>query len=278
MPVAIVRHDRLKSYAAELGFPMHTKVKCDAGFNGYAVWDKFIRENVEWVIETAFDPDNHVKITESAQLVGELKDPWELRCQKFIEGDVEYNTFKAIEGDTTHVNRQAIQVAVSNANFKYKVDFEIADDGSVVTHNALAVAIYDKAEDSSLSYTSELEVAQLWTTKVEHIDIPGQPILFKRAYANDPEIEESYPWIAVGELDAAEYELWVEHNVKPVTTLEDGSGFDARAIDERTESFVAVSKPADISQFFGKVLHSTGSAEPIYPEVDDTAVSGDVNA
>lgn len=245
MAVAVVSHAALRNHALMIGFPLRTKVKCESGLNGYQIWDAWIRENVFWVIETAFDPQAHVKITESAQLVGELKDPWELRCQKFLEGDENYNTFRPLndEGETfqTHVNRQAIQVAVSNAMFKYKVDFETDESGAVITHNALAVAIFDAAEDSSLSYTSDIEVAQLWTTKVEHNYPAGDdtdvaiPLLFMRAYANDPSIEDAYPWLLVGELTQTEYEEWKEHNIKPETLLDDVP-LDVRAIDERSQA------------------------------------------
>lgn len=243
MAVAVVSHAALRGRALKLGFPLYTKVKCESGLNGYQIWDKWIRENVYWVIETAFDPVEHVKITESAQLVGELKDPWELRCQKFLEGDETYNTFRSFhaEGEDfqTHVNRQAIQVAVSNAMFKYKVDFETDESGTVITHNALTVAIFDAAEDTSISYTSDIEVAQLWTTKVEHVSLTTEsisswPVLFKRAYADDPVIEESYPWIKVGVLTMAEWEDWKEHNIKPEVTLDDIS-LDVRAIDDNIQ-------------------------------------------
>lgn len=247
MPVAVVSHAALRGKALSLGFPLYTKVKCESGLNGYQIWDEWIRANVFWVIETAFDPTAHVKITESAQLVGELKDPWELRCQKFLEGSDEYNTFNPLPGDvSTHVNRQAMQVAVSNAMFKYKVDFETEASGEVVTHNALTVAIFDSAEDSSISYTSDIEVAQLWTTRVleRYIGATMTPILEKRAYADDPALEESYPWIGVGELTPDEYELWKEHNIKPEVALDDVP-LDIRAIDERTET----QKDADAEAF-----------------------------
>lgn len=249
MAVAVVSHAALRNHALMLGFPLRTKVKCESGLNGYQIWDEWIRENVSWVIETAFDPDAHVKITESAQLIGELKDPWELRCQKFLEGTAEYNTFNPLPGDvSTHVNRQAMQVAISNAMFKYKVDFETEPSGEVVTHNALTVAIFDSAEDSSISYTSEIEVAQLWTTRVleRYVAATMTPILEKRAYANDPIIEESYPWIGVGELTPEEYVIWKEHNLKPEVALDDVP-LDIRAIDER-ESFASSTTPSNIAE------------------------------
>lgn len=247
MAIAVVNHEALKQKANEVGFPLHTKVQCESGFNGYVLWDKWIRENVFWVSELAFDPVQHVKITESAQLVGELPKQWELRCQKFVEGEAEASPFKEITHDSgslyTHVNRQAIQVAVSNASYRYKLDFETEEDGSVVTHNRLAVAIFPNAGDTSLSYQSEIEVAQLWTTKVEHLDVADEsgevltrPVLFKRAFANDPTIEESYPWIKVGDLTEAEYAEWVTHNVIEESSLEDGGSIDAREIDESYKS------------------------------------------
>lgn len=265
MAVAVVKHSALSLYATQVGFPLYTKVKCDSGLNGYQLWDKWIRENVQWVSQLGYDPVEHVKITESAQLVGELRNPWELRCQKFVEGTVESNTFKDVnvvegeQGISTHVNRQAIQVAVSNASFKYKVDFETDPDGSVVTHNSLAVAIFDKAEDSSLSYGSDIEVAQLWTTKVEHLDSVDEhgesytrPVLFKRAYADEPTIETSYPWIKVGTLTAEEYIVWKTHNVVAEATLEEGTGFDVRAIDETRETFSSVSTPRNIAEILSR--------------------------
>jgi hypothetical protein len=287
MSVAVVSHAALRNHALMLGFPLQTKVKCESGLNGYQLWDKWIRENVFWVIETAFNPDAHVKITESAQLVGELKDPWELRCQKFLEGDENYNTFRSLNADgeefQTHVNRQAIQVAVSNAMFKYKVDFETEESGTVVTHNALTVAIFNAAEDTSLSYTSDIEVAQLWTTRVleRYVGATVVPILEKRAYADDPKIEESYPWIEIGELSLVEYKEWKEHNIKPEVVLDD-TPLDIRAIDER-ESFTSISKPANISTILRGITQSESHESTYrtvvvdYPEADSSSVSGDVS-
>lgn len=226
MAIAVIKHDLLLSKAKEVGFPTQTKVKCESGLNGYYLWDRFIQANVQWVSEIEFDAAVHVKIGESASFTGELKKPWELTCQKFLEGSAESNTFNRLDLDEqevfTHVNRQAIQVLVSLANHKYKVDFETEPDGSVVTRSALAVAIFEKPEDTSLTYTSELEVAQLWTTKVEVFkdDTEEKYTLFQRAYANDPTIEESYPWIVVGDLTTEEYQEWKIYNTENEVSLE----------------------------------------------------------
>ena len=273
MAIAVIQHALLVAHAVHLGFPFNTKVKCVSGLNGYAIWDDFIRKNVEWVNETAFLSDVHVKITESAQLVGELKNPWELRCQKFLEGSAEYNAFNPLPGEiSTHVNRQAIQVAVSNASFKYKVDFDTDEDGVVVTHNSLAVAIYDKAEDTSISYISELEVAQLWTTKVEHLDVvegsfTRVPVLFKRAYADDPAIEESYPWIKVGVLNMTEWEEWKLHNLTPEPTLDDIE-LDARAIDGSLGQAPIVSSTLKTNLGFDHPITSITKESIALPQVD----------
>lgn len=278
MPVAVVSHAALRGKALSLGFPLYTKVKCESGLNGYQIWDEWIRANVFWVIETAFDPAAHVKITESAQLVGELKDPWELRCQKFLEGSAEYNTFNPLPGDvSTHVNRQAIQVAVSNAMFKYKVDFETDETGAVVTHNAITIAIFDAPEDTSISYTSDIEVAQLWTTKVEHSDPVTEgdaavPLLFMRAYAEDPAIEDAYPWLLVGELTAVEYEEWKEHNIKPDVVLDDVP-LDVRAIDER-ESFVSSTEPRNMAEVLSRQIPESFAAISVPANISTEVKSG----
>lgn len=252
MAIAVVNHADLVKHANELGFPLHTKVSCQSGMIGYVVWNNWIRDNVQWVSELGHDPIKHVKITESAQLVGELKQPWELRCQKYVEGSEESNPFRPIQVDgeefSLHVNRQAIQVVVSNASLRYKIDFETEADGAVVTHNKLAVAIFDSAEDTSISYQSDLEVAQLWTTKVEHHDVVvgssiRQPWLYKRAYAEDPTQEATYPWIIIGKLDAAEYDEWVKHNVvKEVDIQEVASDVSKRLSDAFTKAKVETVK------------------------------------
>lgn len=315
MAIAVVNHAELVAFANSQGFPLYTKVKCESGFRGWHLWDRWIRDNVEYVSETAFDPKVHVKITESAQLVGELKNPWELRCQKFLEGTPEFNSFTETidtinaEGirETikvgTHVNRAAIQIAVSSAYFKYKVDFEEDDDGVVITHNALSVAIFNDPADCSLSYQSDIEVAQLWTTRVlvgEAVSARGYPdyIYEKRAYADNPEIEESYPWITIGLLNEAEYALWVQNNQTQEYALEDGP-MDIMAIDENRPKVTSRTKHASI---FGKdtphasvgidevapirsmastlklaaaMVETTQSRTP-YPQADDSSVSGDM--
>lgn len=237
MAVAIVQHEALIARAKEIGFPLYTKLPCNAGCNGFLIWDKWVRENVEWVTELQFDPTKHVKITESAKMIGELKNPWELTCQKYLEGSPDYNSFNPIvvEGEEfqLHVNRQAIQVLVSNASLKYKIDFETDDSGAVTTHNRLTLALFDDAESTSISYQSDVEVAQLWTTRVTDEGEAGL-VLWKRAYADQPEIEESYPWIVVGELTPAEHEEWVRHNVN------DGKSFQHlldRAVGGIEEAF-----------------------------------------
>lgn len=264
MAIAVVNYTKLLGYAASIGFPLCTKVPCQSGMNGYLIWDKWIRDNVEWVSELGFDPADHVKITESAQLVGELKAPWELRCQKFVEGDAEANTFQAIKVDgeefSLHVNRQAIQVTVSNASLRYKLDFETADDGSVVTHNRLAVAVFHTAEDSSLSYQSDIEVAQLWTTKVEPVS--GGHMLYKRAYDEDPVHEAEYPWIEVGLLTDEEHKEWVTHNVVQEATIEQAAAQVGRSL---TDAFAPAKGIAHLA--IGPVA---------YPESDTTAIGGDV--
>lgn len=222
MAVAVIKHAELKAYAEHLGFPLYTKLALLPGGVGYLTWDKWIRENVEWVSEVGFNPAIHVKITESAQLTGQLKNPWELKCQKFLEGDSEHNTFKPVTVDEKdfelHVNRKAIQIAVSTAELKYKVEYETESDGSVVTHNRLAVAIFDRAEDTSISYQSDVEVAQLWTTRVTEED--AGLVLWKRAYSDYPDVEESYPWIVVGAITEEEYALWKIHSEQ------DGKSFE----------------------------------------------------
>lgn len=262
MAIAVVNHADLVKHANKIGFPLHTKVQCASGLNGYAIWDTWIRENIQWVSELGYIDDQHVKLTESAQLVGELKSPWELRCQKFIEGDSESNVFQKLSVDGTdfslHVNRQAIQVAVSNASLRYKLDFETEADGSVVTHNKLTVAIFDNAADSSLSYQSDIEVAQLWTTKVEHQDVVAgssirEPYLYKRAYAEDPAQEETYPWIVVGKLDAREYEEWVKHNVIPEATIEEAAADATRRLNE---AFAKAPKTPSALPFAQGALHT----------------------
>lgn len=280
MAIAVVNFTKLLAYSASICFPQCTKVACQSGMNGYQIWDKWIRDNVEWVSELGFNPADHVKITESAQLVGELKAPWELRCQKFVEGDADANTFQAIKVDgeefSLHVNRQAIQVAVSNASLRYKLDFETAEDGSVVTHNRLAVAVFHTAEDSSLSYQSDIEVAQMWTTKVG--PTPQGNLLYKRAYAEDPVQEATYPWIAVGYLTTAEYEEWMKHNVVQEATIEQAAAQVGRSLGE---AFAPVNaKPRPISSIqkddlqVGIAHLAIGSVA--YPESDNTAIGGDV--
>lgn len=237
MAIAVINHADIVALANEIGFPKYTKVKLEPQGNGYSIFDTFIRASVRWINQTEFDPTSHVRITESANHVGELPDPWALRSQTFLEGTEDWNSFMSIEGQSTHVNRAAIQVAVSAASFRYQVDYRKADDGSVVTNSHLLVAIFDKPEDTSLSYSSDLEVEQLWTTKVEFRDVlEGEPVpvLYKRAYFHDPIREDSHPWVLVGDLTPAEHELWREHNCKEESTLEHLAATDFRDIDDRT--------------------------------------------
>ena len=108
--------------------------------------------------------------------------------------------------------------AVSATEVKYKIDYEVDTDGLVVTWDKLAIAIFNNAADTSLSYQTDIEVAQLWTTKVE--DVLGQHVMYKRAYADQPDIEESYPWLLVGVLTPKEFELWSLHTGNDVKSFQ----------------------------------------------------------
>lgn len=226
MALAVVDYIDLLEFTNELGFPKETKVKLEPQGIGYQHYDKWIRDNVKWVNHLEFDPIKHVRITESAQLVGEIPDFWENRCQKFLEGTDESNSFKEITVSNdhsvlTHVNRQAIQIAVSTAALRYKIDYMQDDDGVVSTDSFLNVAIFNNPEDTSLSYSSDVKVEQLWTTSTECIDQDGKSVysLFMRAYSHDPKVENSYPWLLVGELTDEEYAEWAVNNVKPESTM-----------------------------------------------------------
>lgn len=222
MAIAVINHADLVQFAEKIGFPKYTKVQLVPEGYGYVTFDKFIRENVKWVSHIDVDPLIHVRITESAQLVGEIPEQWALRHQQFLEGETENNAFKVIGADVdgewvelgTHVNRNAVRIAVGTAELKYKVDYELGDDHTVVNDNFLYVAIFDSAEDTSLSYSTNLLVDQIWTTRVTLID-DDKPLLQKRAYANYLLIEEAYPWIDVGVLTEEEYDIWKQHNLKP---------------------------------------------------------------
>ncbi|ABY63166.1 hypothetical protein ST201phi2-1p341 [Pseudomonas phage 201phi2-1] len=242
MAIAVVNHSDLVKFTDDLGFPKYTKVKLEPGGIGYQYYDKWVRENVQWIDLINLDPSVHVRITESAQLVGEIPEAWNLRHQQFLEGTEELNSFKAISTEIdgvpieieTHVNRNAIKVAVTTTELKYKVDYVKSFEGDVLNENHLVIAVFDSPEDTSISYTTELPVDVIWTTKVDHVDEGGVevPYLFKRAYYNDPVKEESHPWIYVGSLTDEEYEIWKEYNIEKPKTLEDMLDTDFRGIDE----------------------------------------------
>jgi len=243
MAIAVVNHSDLVKFTDDLGFPKYTKVKLQPGGIGHQYYDKWIRENVQWIDLINFDETKHVRITESAQLVGEIPEAWELRHQQFLEGTEESNSFKTISTEIdgvpieieAHVNRNAIKVAVTTAELKYKVDYVKSFEGDVLNENHLVIAAFDSPEDTSISYTTDLPVDVIWTTKVElHLRGTDEnvPHLFKRAYYNDPVKEESHPWIHVGELTDEEYEIWKEYNVEKPKTLEDMLDTDFRGIDE----------------------------------------------
>lgn len=244
MAVAVIDHAALVQFTDDLGFPKYTKVKLAVGGIGHQYYDKFIRDNVKFVSQIDVDPDKHVRITESAQLTGEIPEHWGLRHQQYLEGTDECNSFKAMGTDVdgewmeigTHVNRNAIRIAVGTAELKYKVEYALDQSGSVLNNNHLAIAIFDTPADSSLSYTTELVVESIWTTKVEMLpndDDTYVPQLFKRVYYHDPVKEESYPWIYVGRLTDEEYEIWREHNIKPAVE-QNWANVDFRSITEPT--------------------------------------------
>lgn len=222
MSLAVVNHADLVQFTDDLGFPKYTKVQLAVGGIGHQYFDQFIRTNVRWINMIDFDPTTHVPITESAHLSGEIPEHWGLRTQQFLEGTEESNTFKAIGADIdgewieigSHVNRAAIIKTVGTAELKYKVEYQTDSKGMVLNNNHLAVAVFEKAEDTSLSYTTELPVESIWTTQVQVLD-DDRKILQKRCYAHDPVVEESYPWIDVGVLTEEEYEIWKLHNLKP---------------------------------------------------------------
>lgn len=242
MAVAVIPYKDLLDVVTKHGFPKHTKVKLIPGGFGHKLFDDLIRTKVKFISETEYNPTEHVKITESAYHVGEIPEPWEIRCQKFLEGEDDHNPFKPISGSDsdgeafklyTHVNRAAIQIAVSTAAFRYRIDYVHDADGSVATENFLNVAIYDTAEDSSISYSSNLAVEQLWTTRVVPYESNGVTgnMLQKRAYFHDPIREDCHPWVDEGPLTADELELWTQHNVKPETTIQHLAETDFRQIE-----------------------------------------------
>lgn len=244
MAVAVIDHSALVQFTDDLGFPKYTKVKLAVGGIGHQYFDQFIRDNVKWVSQIEVDPERHVRITESAQLVGEIPEHWGLRHQQYLEGTDESNSFKAlgtdVDGDWieigSHVNRNAIRITVGTAELKYKVEYDTDASGAISNINHLAIAVFDTPEDSSLSYTTELVVESIWTTKVEMLpndDDTYVPQLFKRVYYHDPVKEESYPWIYVGRLTDEEYEIWREHNVKPAVE-QNWANVDFRSITEPT--------------------------------------------
>lgn len=255
MAIAVVDYNDLVKFTDDLGFPKDTKVQLDPGGIGYQYYDKWIRENVKWVAELGVDPTRHIKITESADHVGEIPEPWEIRCQKYLEGTEESNAFNAIDTTDgkdvfTHVNRQAIQIACSTAAFRYKIDYRLDDTGAVALDNRLTVAIFKTAEDTSLSYNSDIQVEQLWTTKVEQHDVlegSPVPVLFKRAYYHDPIREDSHPWVFVGHLTYQEYEEWKLHNVKRELSLDTIATSDFRNIGEITKTATTLAGGKGIS-------------------------------
>ncbi len=259
MALAVIDYAKLVQFTDDLGFPKYTKVKLEVGGIGHQYYDKFIRENVQWVNHVDLDLTRHVRITESAQLVGELPESWALRHQQYLEGTSESNSFQTIGADIdgefveigSHVNRNAIRITVGSAELKYKVDYKLDQDRNVINDNHLAVAVFDNAIDTSISYTTDLPVDLIWTTKVELIPNDNEslvPQLFKRVYYNDPEREESYPWVYVGRLTTDEYEIWREHNTKDQFTLADIGKMDFRSITEPV--------PADLLKSTGlKIAH-----------------------
>lgn len=233
MAVAIIKHAELKAYAEKIGFPLSTKVTLVPEGKGYAIFDQFIRENVQWVNEVSFDPAIDIKITESAQLVGEIPEPWALRCQKFLEGTPEVNSFQPLDVDGIKVdqlvNQVAIQDAIAFTLLKYRVDFDKTDQ-ILNTTSSLKLAIFDTAEDSSISYASDVPVKYIYLTKVEVID--GVNKLFKQTYFEQYDPDAYNPWLFVGELSDEEYEVWREHNVKPEVDVLQTSMEDFRKIGD----------------------------------------------
>lgn len=235
MAVAIIDHAKLKLFAVGLGFPLATKVNLVPEGYGYQTFDKFVRDNVMWVNELAFDTAAHIKITESAQLTGELPEPWLLRCQKFLEGTEETNTFNQLDVDGVKVdqlvNSVAIQDAIASTMLKYRVEFD-ETDGILNTISSMKVAIFDSAEDTSISYSSEVPVERIYRTKVD--EVGGEYILFKQAYYEfiDPTVDN--PWLLVGNLSSEEYEVWKEHNIKPEVDIKNVAAVDFRQIGEET--------------------------------------------
>lgn len=254
MAIAVINHADLVKFTDELGFPKYTKVKLAVGGIGHQYYDKYIRDNVRWIGQVDFDPSTHVRITESAQLKGEIPELWALRHQQFLEGEEDTNSLKTIEADVdgeviklgTHVNRNAIRITVGMAELKYKVDYALCRDGSVLNENHLAIAVFDKAEDTSLSYTSDLIVDQIWTTQVRVLD-DERVMLQKRAYAHNPVEEEAYPWIDVGILTEEEYEIWKQHNLR-IEDQVNWANVDFSKIGEVVQSSV---RPVDLLRSAG---------------------------
>lgn len=221
MAIAVVNFNELKAYAELKGFPFHTKVSLEPNGNGHKLFNDWIHANVEWVTELGFDPVNQVKLTETAQLTGDLPSPHELRTQKFIEGTEEFNSLKPliVDGKTYDVlvNGKAIQNTIQEAELRYVLEFESDIVSSV---NLLKVAIFDTAEDTSLTYHSDVPVKYLYLTTVK--DIEGVKTLFKTPYSSElAKSEYAKTEYEVGPLSEEEYELWVQHNIKSVTAVED---------------------------------------------------------
>lgn len=229
MAIAIVKHKELIEYANSIQFPINHRMNLDLGGLGFDVWDKYIRENVEWVNELDYKKGEHVKIWSSSKVSGPVPQPEDYFSRSIINNnggnpieDYRKSPDAWAGGSPCHANYISSTFTLSE---KYIVDYVEGKDSLVAVEEYIRIHLGEKPEDTYLGYGITIPVERLWT--ILYMTNGVDRFWVERTYF--PEIHGNKESFYVREINSTEEiekhfeqieDKWVL-KVKETTTVED---------------------------------------------------------
>lgn len=207
MAIAIIPQVELELFAKEVEFPYNHRMNLVEGGMGYAVFDKFIRDNVQWIQELAYDKEKHIKIWTSSTIVGPVPKAHEYHSRSVMVGTDNTNPFKD-SGSVCHANFVGSTYRLSQ---DYIADYKSSSKGQVAVDGYIRVIIADKASDSYLGYGLNIPVEKIWNKHYRH-DGAERFWLERSDYNPDEPIFEDIEYYYVRELSPPEVPLYFTFN------------------------------------------------------------------
>lgn len=213
MAQAVVLHEELMLLAKEIGFPTGQRMNLIEGGQGYDIFDKWLRKNVQWIQELDFKKDKHIRILTSGSITGPVPNAHDFYSRSPMVGTEAINPLNdtVLRGvvanqeksqSPTHANYIGATYALSQ---KYIADYKLTDDNSVDVEAYIRIVLMDKAEDSWFSYGINIPVEKLWEIRYNYVD--GRFVMERAEYGIDAQ-----EWFFVRVLTDAEAEQHFEQN------------------------------------------------------------------